>query len=121
MGIVREMDLTCSIFCLGDLRRFTISESDVYAFDLERGFIEVKGRHYEGVYPIPCMLYVDKSRDWQRCWEIEIDRIETVEDTSHYWDETEEDGTVMSICLTPTERQIIWFRVVEVTRTNTDS
>ena len=58
---------------------------------------------------------------WRRCAclealdaDIEIYRHETMEDTSTFWTERMEDGDEIDMCLFPTKKQKLFFRIVEI-------
>lgn len=111
-----------------------INEGDVYSHyiskDSSEGFIEFDGRSHIFTESIPSKYILNISEreetpykivnntQYFRClYEysvlIEVKRKEVIEDTSTTSEIEDDDGTMMNVCFMPTERQKIWFSVLE--------
>lgn len=116
-------DLLCDIEPIGDNQQPRMYSRDVLRFDPVEGVLEFDGRIIHEIPPIQCLLTIHqmekepyKTEDYSAYYHmvryerynIEITRKEVIEDTSIIG---EEDG--MCVSFTPTERQRIWFRILD--------
>lgn len=98
--------------------------------DISGGYLEYDGYFYEDEEELPKMYMMDLNQyedkpykvengtSYYKCifrvfYKIEILKKESFEDTSVFSKEVDEDGEEMNVCFFPTERQKLWFRVVE--------
>jgi hypothetical protein len=121
-------ELVCDIQSTPNDMQFILCEREVYSFDPTEGYIEVNGRPYSGPYPVHCILtlrqrekepyktdeytlYYNYAR--YEVYDIEIYRVDPIEDTSTFDEVEDSDGIKMNICWMSTERQKIWFRILK--------
>lgn len=103
-------------------------DREVFLFDADKGILEFNGREIpKQPTPISCTLTIHQlegmpylTTEYQfhyhyvryEQYDIEIDDVENIEDTSHISTIHDEEGEEMNVCFMPTMRQRITFRII---------